>query len=112
VKRYGYGLLGLLPDQLFSLTLPEFLDMVNAKLTIHAINEDKEMERLSWQTSLLMTATGNYGKKGIDKDKLYKRQYDDMGEPINRKEGQGAFTPIDKTEKDNKLNELIRKFNK
>lgn len=112
MKQYGYGLLGLKPDELFSLTLPEYLDMVNAKLTMKYVEEDKTYERTAWQTSLLMSATGNYGKKGIDPKKLYKRQYDEMGNPLNTNESQGAFTPVDKEEKDNKLNELIRKFNK
>lgn len=102
-----------MPDQLFSLTLPEFFDMVNAKLSAEAVQLDKEYERTAWQTSLIMTSSGNYGKKGIDPSKLFKRLYDDMGNPIsNTNEGQGAFTPIDKLEKDKKLNELMKKFNK
>lgn len=112
MKRQGYGLLGLKPDELFSLTLPEYSDMVNAKLSYEVVEEDRTYERTAWQTSLLMSATGNYGKKGIDPKKLYTRQYDEMGNPLNTNESQGAFTPIDKTEKDKKLNELMKKFNK
>lgn len=107
----GYGLLGLLPDQLFALTLPEFLDMANAKMYYRSLDGDTEMQRTAWQTSLLMSATGNYGKKGVDPKKLYKPQFDEMGQPIKQKEEHGAFTPIDKEIKDNKLNELIAKFN-
>lgn len=34
------------------------------------ISEDLSMQKLAWQTSLLMTATGNY-KSPIKADKLY-----------------------------------------
>jgi hypothetical protein len=103
--------LGLLPDQLFNLTLPEFTDMVSAKLYFKSLDGDTEMQRTAWQTSLLMSATGNYGKKGVDPKKLYKPQFDEMGQPIKSAETHGAFTPIDKEEKDKKLNELMAKFN-
>lgn len=112
MKQQGYGLLGLMPDELFSLTFPEFLDMVNAKLLYQFVQEDREYERTAWSTSLLMSATGNYGKKGIEPKKLYKRQYDEMGRLIADEKSTGAFKPIDKTEKETKLNELIAKFNK
>ncbi|MGG0487250.1 hypothetical protein ABEY65_28270 [Priestia aryabhattai] len=108
----GYGLLGLLPEQLFSLTVVEFWDMVDAKMLIQYANEDREMERLAWQTSQLMSATGNFGRKGIKPDKLYQRQFDDLGNIVQRAEGQEVFTSIDKEVKDQKLNELMAKFNK
>lgn len=87
--------------------------MVNAKLKQKAIEEDKEMERTAWFTALLMSSSGNYGKKGIDSKKLYTKQFDELGNPIvNRTDKDGVFTPIDKEEKDSKMNELIAKFNK
>lgn len=104
--------MGLLPEQLFSLTVVEFWDMVNAKMLIQYANEDREMERLAWQTSQLMSATGNFGKKGIKPDKLFQRQFDDFGNLVSKSDGQGVFTPIDKDVKDQKLNELMAKFNK
>lgn len=85
--------------------------MVDAKLMYKAFDEDREMERIAWKTSLLMTATGNYGKKGIDPKKLYTRQFDDYGHLLVTDEKQGSFIAIDKVDKDNKLNELIAKFN-
>lgn len=99
-----------MPDQLFELTFPEYVDMVNAKITLSNVEDDKAMERMAWQTSLLMSATGNYGKKGIDAGKLYTRQLDNTGNSIKKNEG--TFTPIDRQTKENKLNELIAKFNK
>ncbi|WP_353856784.1 hypothetical protein [Bacillus sp. Bos-x628] len=82
--------------------------MVNAKLYYQAYEDDLEMQRLAWQSSLLMSATGNYGKKGIDMKKLYRPRFDEEG---NYKED-GHFKPIDKDEKESKLNELIAKFNR
>ncbi|WP_242278586.1 hypothetical protein [Bacillus cereus group sp. BfR-BA-01313] len=76
-----------------------------------SLDGDTEMQRTAWQTSLLMSATGNYGKKGVDPKKLYKPLYDDMGKPIKAEGSHGAFTPIDKQTKDEKLNELLAKFN-
>lgn len=111
MKLLGYGLLGLMPEQLFSLSLTEFYDMVNAKRTTEAIADDREMERTAWFTSLLMSASGNYGKKGVEPKKLYERQYDDMGNLLKTEGSTGAFTRIDKEEKDKKLSELIAKFN-
>lgn len=84
--------------------------MVDAKLTFNAVQEDKEMERTAWFTSLIMSAGGNYGKKGIEPKKLYERVFDNDGNIIS-KDSQGAFTPIDKEIKDKKLNELMKKFN-
>lgn len=100
-----------MPDQLFSLSLAEFYDMVNAKRKTDAVDDDREMERTAWFTSLIMSAGGSYGKKGVDPKKLYERQYDDMGNLLKPEGRTGAFTHIDKEEKDNKLSELIAKFN-
>ncbi|PEL24319.1 hypothetical protein [Bacillus toyonensis] len=86
--------------------------MVLARNHYKALEYDVEMQRTAWQTSLIMSASGNYGKKGIDPKKLYKPQYDDMGQPIKSNDGHGAFTPIDRQDKDKKLNELLAKFNK
>jgi len=85
--------------------------MLNAKLYFKSLDSDLEMQRTAWQTSLLMTASGNYGKRGVDMKKLYKPNYDEMGNPIIHNDD-STFTSIDKEEKDNKLNELIKKFNK
>jgi hypothetical protein len=101
-----------MPDQLFSLTVAEFWDMVDAKLVIQYTKEDREMERLAWQTSQLMSATGNFGKKGIKPSKLFKRYFDDFGNVLATSDGQGVFTSIDKDVKEEKLNELMAKFNK
>jgi hypothetical protein len=84
--------------------------MVNAKLHEKALESDYEMQRTAWQTALIMSASGNYGKKGIKPDKLYKPQFDDMGNPV--KSDNETFKAIDKEEKESKLNELLRKFNK
>lgn len=112
MKRTGYGLLDLTPDQLFSLTLPELYDMANAKVYYMHRKSDTEMQRTAWQTALLMSATGNYGKKGIDPKKLYKPVFDESGKPIEDKEEKAVYVAIDKEVKETKLRELIQKFNK
>jgi hypothetical protein len=81
--------------------------MVNARLHYHGLDEDKTLQRTAWQTSLLMTATGNYGKKGVEPKKLYKPVFDEQGNFIE--DAQATVKPIDRTEKDNKLNELLAK---
>jgi hypothetical protein len=111
VKTIGYGLLGLMPDQLFSLTLPEFYDMVRAKQYYTSLESDTDMQRTAWQTSLIMTSSGNYGKKGVTPDKLYKSVFDKDGNFIGNT-GQETFKPIDKEEKEKQLSKLIEKFNK
>ncbi|MGF9741576.1 hypothetical protein ABEX38_29855 [Priestia megaterium] len=87
--------------------------MYHARLHFDAVADDKEKERTAWLASLLMSATGNYGKKGIEAKKLYKRAFDDEGRLIPEvSESNGSpFTPIDKDEKDAKLNELMKQFN-
>jgi hypothetical protein len=99
-----------MPEQLFNLTLVEFYDMVNAKLYYLGLDEDKTLQRTAWQTSLLMTATGNYGKKGVEPKKLYKPVFDEKGNFIE--DSNRSVKKIDKDEKDKKLNELLAKFNK
>jgi hypothetical protein len=98
-----------MPDTLFSLTPTEFGDLLDAYLTTQAVQDDRNLEVMAWQTSLLMSATGNYGKKGVEAKKLYKRQYDDLGTFL---EDKSKITPISQEEKDRKLNELLQKFKK
>lgn len=104
----GYGLLGLMPEQLFNLTLPEFFDMVNAKMYQDGLNNDRTMQQLAWQTALIMTSSGNY-KKGVDPKKLYTATFDEEGNYIEEKKG--TVKQITKEEKDKRLKELLAKFN-
>jgi hypothetical protein len=87
----------------------EFFDMYYSRLYFDAYEDDREYERTAWSTSMIMSSSGNYGKKGIDAKKLYKRQFDSEG---NLVESQSKVNSIDRTERDNKLNELMEKFNK
>lgn len=108
MKRFGYGFLKLKPDELFSLTPDEFGDMLDAYMLTAAVEHDRYVEALAWQTSLLMTATGNYGKKGVDMKKLYKRTYDEYGNVIQQ--SKGTVTPVDREFKEKELNKLIERF--
>jgi len=87
--------------------------MYHSKLHFNAVADDIEKERTAWLAGMLMSATGNFGKKGIDAKKLYKRVFDEEGRllPEAANANGSAFTPIDKAEKDAKLNELMKQFN-
>lgn len=101
-----------MPDTLFSLTGQEFIDMYSAKIQYQGLHDDAEMQKLAWQTSLLMTATGNYGKKGIEPKKLYVSRFDEDGNLIEKPQGNNSGTPIDRELKEKQINELLAKFNK
>lgn len=102
-------MLNLTPDVLFGLTLFELYDMVNSKINMMYAIEDRETERVAWSTSLIMSSSGNY-KKGVDFNKLYKRNFDDLGRPV--KTDNNKFQKVDKESKDKELQELFAKFNK
>lgn len=74
IKKYGYGLLGLSPDTLFALSIQEYVDMVDAKLSFKQEELDAQLEWASWFTANLMMATGNM-KKGTKANKLAKGLY-------------------------------------
>lgn len=74
IKEYGYGLLGLHPDTLFALTIHEFMDMVEAKLSFNQQEKDNQLEWTSWFVANLMMASGNM-KKGTKTMKVVKGLY-------------------------------------
>ncbi|MEY8748943.1 hypothetical protein [Alkalicoccobacillus gibsonii] len=103
LKYFGYGLLQLTPDQLFKFTVHEIFDMVVAYYRRRDSEIEEQMQVLSWQTSHLMNASGNY-KKPIKPDQLYSpKQSDEEG-------GNSELTPIDRDEKNAKLADLKAKF--
>lgn len=67
--------MGLLPNQLYSLGVSDFLDMYNAYKEMENVNFDKDMCKLAWQTALLMNATGRY-KKVLKPTDLYRSIYE------------------------------------
>ena len=84
--------------------------MYNSVLYYDAFHEDKEMDRSAWTTSLLMSSSGNFGKRGIKPDKLYKARFQPDGELIENSES--TVKPIDKEVKDRELDKLMKQFNK
>jgi hypothetical protein len=70
IKKIGYGSLKLQPSVLWELSARELVDMFEASIEIVDEDLDREYQRTSWFTSLLMNATGNFKKK-IQPDKLY-----------------------------------------
>lgn len=74
IKEYGYGLLDLHPDTLFSLTIHEFMDMVEAKLSFLQQEKDDQLEWASWFVANIMMASGNM-KKGTKPMKVARGLY-------------------------------------
>ena len=58
------------PSEAYSVDLRIIGDIITAKLRYHEEQLDEQMSMLAWQTSYLMTATGNY-KKGVKPKDLY-----------------------------------------
>jgi hypothetical protein len=96
LKHYGYGMLKLKPDEFWNMTLNDLLDMTMGHLEQVKLTDDMEMQRLSWQTSLLMNATGNFKKK-IKPTDLYKPldSVDDEEKSTGKKK---RYTPEEKEE--------------
>ncbi|MFD9628679.1 phage tail assembly chaperone [Peribacillus muralis] len=99
MKKVGYGTLRLKPDEFWSITLAELVEMYEAVTSDEGEQFTAEHHLLAWQTALLMNATGNY-KKQIKPDMLIGKTDDDKAEP-NR---------LDRDEKNRQLDELKNKF--
>ena len=56
----------------------DFLDLANAQYRFEEERWDREYQRTAWQTALLMNATGNYGKKQIKPEMLYKSPFEEL----------------------------------
>ena len=66
---YGYGLLGLNPEQLYEMDVRDFCDMVNGKLGYESLIKDADREYLSHLAGSIMLSSGNY-KRGTKIDKI------------------------------------------
>ncbi len=58
--------------------LIDFLDLANAQYRAEEEQWDREFQRTAWQTALLMNASGNYGKKQIKPEMLYKSPFEEL----------------------------------
>lgn len=65
-----YGHFKLIPSQVEELSLIEISEMLRGVMDWIEMETDRLMQVTAWQTSLLMTASGNY-KRGVKPDKLY-----------------------------------------
>ena len=63
------------PSEAYSMDMRVLGDMISAHMRVQEEEFDERMSLLAWQTSLLMTATGNY-KKGIKPKDLYVSIYE------------------------------------
>lgn len=58
------------PSEAYSMDMRIIGDVITAKIRYHEEELDEKMSMLAWQTSHLMTATGNY-KKAVKPKDLY-----------------------------------------
>lgn len=84
--------------------LIDFLDLANAQQRAEEEKWDREYQRTAWQTALLMNATGNYGKKQIKPEMLYKSPFEELAK--NKANDQKKDKEYVKAEQD-KLKDLF-----
>lgn len=109
IKEYGYGLLSLTPDALFSLTIQEFMDMVEAKLSYLQQEKDNQLEWASWFVANIMLASGNM-KKGTQAMKIAKGLYVPL-EEREKEEKEPKNRQLTEEELQQQRNDLLSKFN-
>ena len=93
------------PKEFYELTLIEFVEWSNSVLEYKNREEDNEMRKIAWQTSLLLNGTGNFKRKIYPKD-LYESPYE------KEKEKNTTQLKLDPKEKQRRLAELKKKFGK
>ncbi|MEH7117215.1 hypothetical protein V7128_07305 [Neobacillus vireti] len=74
IYKYGYGLLGLDMQTLYSMDLFEFVERVEGALLWHEYQLDEHLNNHAWFTANLMMASGNL-KKGTKPLELKKGLY-------------------------------------
>lgn len=74
IYKYGYGLLKLDQQTLYSMDCFEFLERVEGSLLWHEYQLDEQLNNQAWFTANLMMASGNM-KKSTDALKLKKGLY-------------------------------------
>lgn len=110
MKRVGYGLLKLKPDELFALSPIEFFDMKYAYEHRRAVESDDDNFRTAWLITAVLNASEKVSKK-VQLDKVYKRQFDDDEELIEKPKKEDKLTVITPEEKARLEAELLAKFN-
>ncbi|WP_279287053.1 phage tail assembly chaperone [Heliobacterium chlorum] len=95
MKKIAYGSLCLLPDQFWSLTLVELMELVESRIEYEQQHQEAEYHRTAWLACHIMNASGNL-KRPVTPDKLL-----------------GKFTDakrVDRIDQLNTLEELKQKF--
>ncbi|WP_179865958.1 phage tail assembly chaperone [Bacillus pseudomycoides] len=103
MKRWGFGTLKLKPNEFWSLTIWELIEMMRYHNEEEAQKLEREEYRIAWQTSLLMNATGNY-KRAITPEKL-------LGLDKDGDKKKESTEKVNIEEKNEKLSGLKAKFN-
>jgi hypothetical protein len=74
ILKYGYGLLSLTKDELYSMDCFDFLERVEGALLWQEQKDDTMLNWIAWFTANQMMSTGNM-KKGTDALKIKKGLY-------------------------------------
>jgi hypothetical protein len=108
LKRWSFGALKLKPEEFWSLTLFELNDMLDAFNHEEKRQDDMLNQRIAWQTSHIMNASGNF-KKRIKPEDLYKPMAHKEAEEEKQNIVERFETP---QQKEDYLKNLMKKFGK
>ena len=99
---WGYGVFNLKPQELYNMDIEEFFEMVKAHNEYEKLQNDIIMQRLAWQTSIIINCMGTLKKK-IKPTDLYNSNDDE-----NAKDG---YKVLEEDEHKKMQDELIKAFN-
>lgn len=102
ITYWGYGVLNFKPQELLDLDPIIFCEMVESKLKVIKEENEMDMQKLAWQTSIIINCMGTLKKK-IKPTDLYN--------PNATEESKGGLTYISEEEKESKQSELLSTFN-
>lgn len=99
---YGYAFYKMSHDELYEMDVQILGEMFRAVISMDDRKLDLDMQKLSWQTAILMNATGNY-KSPVEPEDLYT--------PIaNRKEEKLETVKNIEVQRKEKQEELLKSF--
>lgn len=106
ITRIGYGLLKLMPDQLYALSPIEFIEMYYAYQYAEARKMDSERQNTAWLISYIVsTSTG----KKTAPDKVYNTIFDEHGDLIEDKQSNVKVITVEEHKR--LSDELLAQFN-
>lgn len=108
---YAFGLLGYRDTSFLTLTVPEFLSMIDGALHWQLEKEDRLFTQQSIFVAHLMSSSGNL-KKDTDLEKLRKQIYPTLEDRKNlQKTGNSKLTYVGEAKINQLRTEIKEKFN-